>query len=80
MFICVLFHRMIDGLHHELKPLVQLDPLLLPMLVYICPNHELPKLLLIIPTYLSVAWLYELVDPHGQYSSNALTTNEVSVK
>lgn len=70
---------MIKGLCGELKPLCQLDPLLLPLLVYICPHQELSKLFPLIPTYLSAAYLYESVNRGGIYYIQKFTTDEVSI-
>lgn len=70
---------MFDGLRNELKPLSQLDPLLLPLLVYICPYRELSELFSLIPTYLSVAYLNELVNHDGVHYIRRFTKNEVSI-
>ena len=47
--------------YDELKPLLMLDPLLLPLLVGACPNHELPVVFSVIPTYLSAAMILKAV-------------------
>ena len=45
----------------DLKPLVMLDPLLLPLLVYVCRIEELPGVISVIPPYLSAALLVKLL-------------------
>ena len=41
----------------HLKPLIALDPNLLPIIMFICPKPELPQLLPEVPPYLSLSWL-----------------------
>lgn len=45
----------------DMKPLVELDPLFLPMVVYICPAEELSMLFLQIPPFVSAARLSTII-------------------
>lgn len=45
----------------DLWPLTSLDPLLLPLLVKMCPPEELADVFSVLPPYLSAAYLLELV-------------------
>lgn len=45
----------------DLKPLVILDPLMLPLLVHVCPIEELPGVIAVIPPYLSAARLVKIL-------------------
>lgn len=57
-----------EDLYDDLRPLFQLDRLLLPLLMYICPIENLPKLFLLLPLYHSAAWLFEIVRTRGRHS------------
>ena len=59
----------------DLKPLVILDPLLLPLLVRACRIEELPGVISVIPPYLSAALLLRLID----MEKPGLITNKVLV-
>ena len=48
-----------------LKLLAHLDPLFLPQLMYVCPSHELHELFLLVPTYLSTAYLNKMLSRNG---------------
>ncbi len=52
------------------RPLVQLDYRILPLLVSICPNEELPNILHLLPTNLSAAWLHQMIKDHHKWSVN----------
>ena len=49
--------------HHydTLKPLMSADPMLLPLLIYICPRMQLPLVFHQIPVCVSAAWVLYLV-------------------
>ena len=54
-----IFSRFVDAIvSGKLEPLLQLDPLLLPLLVYACPTHELPSLFAVIAPSVSASWLH----------------------
>ena len=56
--LILMFYRFIDAVSGQLNPLFQLDPLLLPLLVFICPTPELPSLFAEIPPSMSASWLH----------------------
>lgn len=60
------FYSIVGGIYDDLQPLIQLDHLLLPLLVNICPSDELPKLFCFLPPYLSAAWLSAKVKDYLQ--------------
>lgn len=60
--------------HFELmKPLVEVDPLFLQAVVYVCPKKELPGLTKQIPPFVSATWL----SSDTVLGSSTLNTNEV---
>jgi hypothetical protein len=46
-------------------PFLTLDPLLLPMLVNVCPPVELPAVIAVIPTYISTAKILNMINIKG---------------
>lgn len=56
-------------LYSDLKPLFLIDPLLLPMFVYLCPSTEYETLFKVIPPFYSVARLAHM------YSNSSYCTN-----
>ena len=59
-------YRFSMAVSDKLQPLIQLDPLLLPQLVYICPTHQISSLFAVIPPSVSASWLhYSLVPETG---------------
>ena len=50
-------YSFIERRFDSLKPLTVLDPNFLPTIMFICPEPELPNLLMKVPPYLSVPWL-----------------------
>ena len=81
MYVCLSmydvspFHvsRVVKELLDGAAPLVALDPLLLPMLVSICPAAELPVVVSLLPPYLSAAKILQLVE-----AKKRITIDEVS--
>ena len=63
--LCIFFLnvRMIEAVQGHLKPLILLDSLLLPLLVYICPENDLCKLFALIPADVSTSWIRHTIDP-----------------
>ena len=54
-------YRIIDRYYGAIKNLLDVDPLLVEVLVYLCPAEELPRLFLLVPPYLAVAGVAKLV-------------------
>ena len=72
-------NRLIASKCDDLWPLTSLDPLLLPLLVKICPPEELADVFTVLPPYLSAAYLLELLRSgkgYGRYPK-PLVLNEV---
>jgi len=55
-----------------MKPLAAVDPLFLQAVVYVCPQKELPGLMMQIPAFVSATWLSSTV-----HDSTTLNKNEV---
>ena len=62
--------RLIEEHYSFLEPLLQADPLLLLVLVYICPQKQLTHLVKRIPLYISASWVsYLLKKDYYRYVS-----------
>ena len=53
--------RVVKKHFRELKPLCVLDPLFLPLFILVCPEKELPELILQIPLYISAAFALQIL-------------------
>ena len=62
--------RLIENHYSSLKPLLAADPLLLPILVYICPRKQLPLLVSQIPVYVSAVWLAHLITSSYDFNTS----------
>lgn len=54
-------YRIMERLYDELVPLMILDPLVLIVFIYVCPEAELPALFARVPSYFATAWLIKSV-------------------
>ena len=70
------YFRLIDSVSSHLKPLLILDPLLLPLLVSICPAGDRPSMFAVLPAHISAAWLHHCFCSGGH---KVLSLSEVSV-
>ena len=73
--ISLLTCSLVEQHFHTLEPLAELDPLFLPIVVFVCPRPELVLLLLRIPPYLSAARVSVIVNQ----TKGMLNKNEVSL-
>lgn len=62
-----LTYRLVEDHYLALKPLLVADPLLIHVLVYICPRKQLQFLIQKIPAFVSAAWIAHLIniEPHN---------------
>ena len=58
----------------ELKPLTELDPLLLYGFVYICPRKELPQLFSHLLPFISMAFSAKLLKDSKTYNKNDVSS------
>ena len=68
------FNRFIAKHFEQMKPLAEVDPLFLQVVVYICPKKELPALMKQIPPFVSATWLSSTIS-----KSTYLYMDEVSI-
>ena len=67
-------------LENTLEPLMNLDPLLLPLLVNICPPKSLPEVFLVSPIYLSAARILKYVqDTQHKFHHDEVRTKSLQV-
>ena len=61
-------YRIVQYMVSELKPLTELDPLLLYGFVYICPRKELPQLFSYLLPFISMAFSAKLLKDNRTYN------------
>ena len=51
------FPRNLEKLYEDLKPLMKLDPLVLPKFMFVCPKRQLSSLYFKIPPYYTISFM-----------------------
>jgi len=68
-----MFFRLIQEFFEKCEHLLVLDPLLLRVLIFVCPDKELASLFERIPPFLSATWL-----AHKAYQAHSMNKPEAS--